>query len=74
MNLYDQEGEPVDLDAVQRIRMVCFKCEKYIERKWAILIGPEERFWSDEVRENKTICLCEPCYEQVMVFCGAEPK
>lgn len=69
--LYDQEGEPVDLDDVQRITLVCFKCENYIKHNFAMLIGHMKDKSSDNVSERTSVQLCEDCYHEVMRFCGS---
>lgn len=69
--LYDQEGEPVEINDVQRVNLVCFKCTNYIKDNFAILIGHMKSRSSDNVAERTTVELCEPCYHEVMRFCGS---
>lgn len=69
--LYDQEGEPVEVDDVQRINLKCFKCENNIEDNFAMLIGQMKERSSDSVSERTTVELCEVCYHAVMRFCGS---
>ena len=69
--LYDVEGEPVEVDDVQRINLGCFKCEKPIEDNFAMLIGHMKERSSDYVSERTTVELCETCYHAVMRFCGS---
>lgn len=70
-SLYDREGEPVELDDVQRISLSCFKCEQPIEDNFAMLIGHMKERSSDHVSERTTVDLCETCYHAVMRFCGS---
>lgn len=69
--IYDCNGEAIELDDIQRVRLVCFKCTEYIKDKFGILISPYNQFFSDEVYKNTTIYLCENCYKDIMVFCGS---
>lgn len=70
--LFDREGNPVELEDVQRVSLICFKCTKYIKDKFATLISPEEEFFSDNVYKNETIHLCTDCHKEVMRFCGSD--
>lgn len=70
---YDKDGEPIELTDLQRVNLICFKCTKYIENDHATLISPYTQKSSDCVAERDTIELCKQCYEEIMVFCGAEP-
>lgn len=69
--LYDVNGDPVELDDVQRINLVCFKCTNYIEDNFAMLIGHMNNQSSDNVSDRTTVNLCESCYHEVMRFCGS---
>lgn len=69
--LYDVNGDAVELDDVQRVNLVCFKCTNYIEDNFAMLIGHMKERSSDNVSERTTVELCETCYHEVMRFCGS---
>lgn len=71
IELFNREGESVELDDVQRVRLVCFNCNKHIEDKFATLISPSEEFFSDEVYKNSIVYLCTRCYRNIMRSCGS---
>ena len=70
-NLYNVDGDPVELNDVQRISLVCFKCTNYIKDNLALLLSPFEVQSSDSVATRETVYLCKSCYNEVMRFCGS---
>ena len=69
--LFDINGEPVELNDVQRVNLVCFKCTNYIEDNFGLLLSHMEKESSDNVSERTSVYLCENCYHKVMRFCGS---
>lgn len=70
---FDNDGESIEVTDLQRVNLICFKCTKYIERDCATLISPYHVKSSDCVAERDTVELCKQCYEETMIFLGAEP-
>ena len=70
-NLYDRDGESVDINDVQRVNLICFKCENYLTEKGGILFSEPFNSFSDNVDHVKKFHLCKKCTREVLVFCGA---
>lgn len=71
LNLFGQDGEPIELDDVQRINLICFNCTKYIEDNFGMLVLPMDEQSSDNVGTRQTVNLCQDCCHKVMKFMGS---
>ncbi len=69
--IYNGNGEPIELDDVQRVSLTCFKCEKYLVEKGGILFSEPTETFSDNVDIVKKFHLCKDCVKEVLLFCGA---
>ena len=71
VQIFDDVGNQLDLDDVQRVNLICFKCTNYLTEKGGILFENPSKSYSDNVDIVKKFHLCKDCVRQVLIFCGA---
>lgn len=71
LDIYDSDGEPLDLTDLQRVNLKCFKCEDYLREKGGILFSEPFESFSDNVDYVSKYHLCKKCLREVLIFCGA---
>jgi hypothetical protein len=69
--VFDEQGEQLELDDVQRVNLICFKCTNYLVEKGGLLFENPSESFSDNVDIVKKYHLCKKCTREVLIFCGA---
>ncbi len=62
MRVFDEEGIELDVEALSGLDVKCFKCEKKLKEKGAILFSSPSKTYSDNVDVVSKYHLCKGCF------------
>jgi len=70
LQLFDGD-ELVDINDIQRVTLICFKCTNYLMEKGGLIFDAPSESFSDNVDVVRKYHLCKSCTREVLKFCGA---